>query len=289
MYGYVVPFKPQLSTQDFVLYRSFYCGLCIDTGKTYGQLPRFTTNYDMVFLALVCFDVLNEPVEFKECVCVLNPVKKKPVVVANPLLDKLTAVNAVLSYYKAEDGVIDGEGMKYGLLKKILKKPYLKAKETVPDVDAAVREEYENLRLLEKEGKAGPDRAAHPFATMLARIAKCIMGDKADENITGLFYNTGKFVYLTDALDDKDDDDKKGRFNPFTSVYGKVKRKELIKDKKADLEFLFATIVNRAAECFNGIRCNQSYTLLRNIIYYGMREKAEELLSSEKKLPPPKI
>ena len=49
MYGYVVPDPDKLRASDLVLYRSFYCGLCCQTGRLFGQLPRFTTNFDMAF------------------------------------------------------------------------------------------------------------------------------------------------------------------------------------------------------------------------------------------------
>ncbi len=288
MYGYVVPFKENLSQQDFILYRSFYCGLCINTGRLYGQLPRFTTNYDMVFFSLLAFDVKNEPVDFKERPCVLNP-KKKLTVGGGGLLDKIAAVNILLCYYKALDGVIDGEGVKYKVLKKLLKKPYLKAKELLPEIDGIIDREYRALREIEGSAKAGLDASAHPFAQMMRDVTQSLLGEDADENALGLMYNVGKFVYLTDALDDKDEDDKKKRFNPFTTVYGGISGKELREKHLSELEFTFAVIANRCAECFNGITCKQSYTLMQNIVYYGIRNKIKELLASGKKLPPPKI
>jgi len=288
MYGYVVPFKEKISKEDFVLYRSFYCGLCINTGKMYGQLPRFTTNYDMVFFALLAFDAKNAPVEFKQSPCILNP-KKKLVAFGGELLDKITAVNILLSYYKALDGVIDKEGVKYKVLKKVLFKHYKKAKELLPEIDEIISSEYENLRKTEKLGECGLDQAANHFAQMMKRIAAELLNDDANDNVLGLIYNIGKFVYLADALDDKDEDDKKGRFNPFSCVYGKIESKELKKTHKEELEFVFAVIANRMAEYFNNIDFKQSYTLLRNIVYYGVREKIKELLESTKKLPPPKI
>ena len=33
MFGYVTPVKEELRQQDFLLYRAFYCGICVETGK----------------------------------------------------------------------------------------------------------------------------------------------------------------------------------------------------------------------------------------------------------------
>ena len=52
---------------------------------------------------------------------------------------------------------------------------------------------------------------------------------------------------------------------------------------------MLAGTVNRAIECFNKMVFTEASDLLRNIIYKGLRSKCEELLASEKKLPPPKI
>ena len=51
MYGYVTPVKDKLRKQDYVLFRAFYCGVCVETGKAFGSLARYATSYDAAFLA----------------------------------------------------------------------------------------------------------------------------------------------------------------------------------------------------------------------------------------------
>ena len=289
MYGYVVPFKQKLSMPDFVLYRAFYCGICKCTGSLFGQLPRFTTNYDMVFLALLVHDQTRQEVEIAESGCVCNPFKKKACVLPNELLEKLAAVNIILSYYKAEDGVADREGLKYRTVRSMLRVPYRKAKALLPAADDIVRTRYEQLRKLESENAAGLDQAAHPFASMLRDIAALLLGGAADENNLALCYNIGKFVYLTDAFDDIEEDAKKRRYNPFTAAYGVSGRAALLEAHSGEVNFLFNVTVNRAAECLNSLQFSQSRDLMINIVHSGLREKTAELLGSKKKLPAPKI
>lgn len=290
MYGYVVPFKEKLDMPNFVLYRAFYCGLCKSTGKQFGQLPRFTTNYDMTFLSVFLHDCLSSDVELKEEVCVCNPFKKKPVVKNSELLDTIAAVNIIMSYYKAVDGIADGEGFKMRAVKRMLKKPFLKAKKRCGEVEEIVRTRYEALTQLEKANAAGIDRVADCFASLLRDTAKAVLKDKATEYMLGVCYNIGKLVYIMDALDDVDEDFKKKRYNPLLAGETRYEnRRQFIEDNYDDLSFMLNSACNRAIADFNNITFTQSRALLTNVMYYGIREKIKELLESKKKLPKPKI
>lgn len=290
MYGYVVPYKKTLSAQDFVLFNSFYCGLCCQTGKTFGQLPRFTTNYDFAFFSALLHDYSSHDIVIEERKCVLNPVKKKPVLSYNDLSERIAAANILLSYKKAEDGVTDGDGIKYGAVKRMLKKPYKKAEKLVPDVCKKVNAYYELQRETEKRNISSVDRAAHPFATLMSELPSVILGRETDDNFKGLCYNIGKFAYLADALDDIADDHKKKRYNPFLSAFGEFKeRSEFIQKHRADLEFIFTAICSRSRAHFEALKFTQSRSLLKNIICDGLAEKTKELLDSKKKLKPPRL
>jgi len=289
MFGYVTPVKSKLRQQDFILYRAFYCGICKAIGDKFGQAARFTVSYDVAFLAALVSDCLNYPEKIEEQSCIGNPFRKKPMIVVNELTEKLAAVNIILTHHKLRDDVIDGDKTKRVAIK-ILAKAYNKAKALTPEVDEAVRARYEELRECEKARVDSVDRASHPFASMMKDIFIYILKEKADERILSLAYNVGKFVYLADALDDVDEDHESGNYNPLLLAYGNYEnREQFIRDNRKDLEFAFAFTVNSAIAAFNDRKYTQSYTLLQNVIYYGLREKTEELLSSTEKLPRPKI
>lgn len=294
MYGYIVPEKSTLRASDFVLYRSFYCGICCRTGKLYGQLPRFTTNYDFAFLSALLHDYAKADLVIEEHKCVLNPIKKKATVMPNPLLDKLAAANIMLAYQKADDGVIDGDGVKYRLVRRVLKKAFKRAKRENESMWARIKKAYEDQRSVEKSGVKSVDRAADPFASLMRDLPEYILGEKTDDNLNSLCYNIGKFVYIADALDDISDDVKKKRYNPLAAAHDITKkdfagRAEFIKAHADELGFFLRACCGRAAEAMSGMRFTQSYSLIRNIICDGMPQKTEQLLKSVKKLPPPKI
>ena len=288
MYGYVVPVKAELGQADFCLYRAFYCGICKSTGKLYGQWPRFTTNYDMVFLSVLLHDYTKQEVAFANERCICNP-RKKTVVCRNELFDKIVAANIILAYNKANDDVIDGGGVKKKTVRRMLKKHYRKAAAALPEADAIVTAQYGKLRAYEAQNEAGIDRVADCFATLLEKFGLLLTGS-TDGNLGKLLYNVGKFVYLADALDDIDEDHRKKRYNPLLAAYGGyTNRKQFIEDNKSDLTFLLASTVNRAIAYFNAMTFTGASDLLRNIVYKGLRGKCEQLLASAKKLPPPKI
>jgi hypothetical protein len=289
MFGYVTPVKDKLRQQDFVLYRSFYCGICAQIGRDYGALPRFTTTYDATFLALLSHDVTEQEVEFEESRCIGNPFTKKLMIKGNELLKRVCASNVILSYYKLYDDVIDEGGVKKRLARAAMNKAYKKAVYLMPAVDEIVKRRYEELRKMEKSGEGSVDKVAHCFAMLLRETCEVVVKGKCDENFLSLCYNVGKFIYLIDALDDVGDDAKSGSYNPF--LVGKTfeNRKKFFADNAQEISFVLACTVNRATECFNSMKFTQSYTLLKNIVYDGLREKVEEVLKSDKKIPNPKI
>lgn len=290
MYGYIVPQKSALAANDFVLFRAFYCGMCCQTGKLYGQLPRFTTNYDFVFLSALLHDYGKRDIVIEEHTCVLNPITKKAVLQPNALSERLAATNIMLSYQKACDGVIDKDGAKYRAVRHALKKPFKKAKNAFPEIWGAIEKSYAAQREVEKKAVVGVDRAADPFASLMRDLPELILGEKTDDNLKGLCYNVGKFVYLADALDDVAEDYKRKRYNPFLAAYGGFKdRKQFIADRRDDIEFCLKSCYMRAAQCFSSIRFTQSYSLLKNIVCKGMPDKTEQLLNSVKKLKSPRL
>ncbi|MCH5163150.1 MAG: hypothetical protein J1G38_06650 [Clostridiales bacterium] len=294
MYGYVVPYKQTLRASDFVLYRAFYCGICCQTGKLYGQLPRFTTNYDFAFLSALLHDYSKSDLVIEEHICVLNPVRKKATVMPNTLLARLAAANIMLAYQKADDGVIDGDGFKYRVARRMLKRSFLSAKKAYGDIWERISEAYKVQREVEKSGVKSVDRAADPFASLMRDLPDLILGEKTDDKLKALCYNIGKFVYIADALDDIESDVKKNRYNPFAAAYAITKknfkgRKEFIAEHADELGFYLRSCCGRAEEAMSGMVFTQSFSLISNIVCDGMTQKTDELLKSVKKLPPPRI
>ena len=75
MFGYITPEKTEMKLKDFYLYKAYYCGLCIASGKAYGQFSRFTTNYDFTFLNSLVHSYKNtEPHFSRHMTCRRPPI-----------------------------------------------------------------------------------------------------------------------------------------------------------------------------------------------------------------------
>jgi len=307
MYGYIQPIKKELTCPEFALYRSHYCGMCKNLGRQFGQFPRFTTSYDIAFLSVLLTAYKSENLIYSKERCILSPFKKRPCVTITPLLSRIANASIILSYYKALDGIIDKDGVKYKFAKSMLNHSAKKAVKTLPQVEAKVNFWYDKLRTLEKEKCKSIDRLADCFANMLREVVELILNINKDnsknkkehDELLSLCYNIGKFVYLIDALDDIADDYKKKRANPFlysgdifvenNSIEKKrrLEKQQFIKTNKETLDFIFATNINRCIESFNNIQHlflgDDVLGLLKNIIYKGLRNKVEYVMHNNLK------
>lgn len=315
MFGYVLPNGKTLQPRDFMMFQSAYCGICMATKKRYGNLARFTTNYDVTFLELLIIEAVRPKVDFKTCRCIGDP-RKKPYAMGE-FMSRIVDANILLCQYKIVDDEEDGGG-KHKAMRSVLKKPYKAAKERNPEADGIVRDRYKRLREMEKANVASIDRTADCFAKLMEELAVCIIKDIVSDksvyyntteteeeraarlsdgspymtNYRALCYNIGKFVYLADALDDVDEDYKKKNYNPFLAVfpdYGKGGRRGYIEAHESELRFSFTSTVNRAIESLNRLPLSQVGDLIKNVVYEGLRTKTEELFESKKKLKSPTL
>ena len=53
MFGYVIANEKDLSQSEKDRYRSFYCGLCHNLGRRYGQITRMGLTYDLTFWTIL--------------------------------------------------------------------------------------------------------------------------------------------------------------------------------------------------------------------------------------------
>jgi hypothetical protein len=268
-------------------------------------------------MSLLLHDCAAEKQDFKARGCAVN-YRRRPVLNGTPLLQRLAAANIILAYHKLSDDVADGGGAGKRAARGLLRRAYKKAKKQLPDADAAIAAGYARLRALETEQCPSPDRAADCFAESLAAAAEAVIGaDTADkkpinttpdgvnadknnpintetdaktaapsENLRGLCYNLGRFVYFADALDDLDEDAKHKTYNPFLASFGGyTSRRAFVDAHKSEIGFALYSSLNRLWEYADALNFTQCRNLLHNILFYGIRIKAERLLNADKKLP----
>lgn len=258
MFGYVIANKESLSQEELLRYQGYYCGLCKALEKEYGQVERFSLNYDMTFLALF-LSALYEPEEkAATCKCIFHPMKEKPVVY-NEYIDYAAAMTIALSYHKCQDDWNDERkfaSYKYG---KMLEKSYQKVKAKYPRQCESIEKSLWQQNLVEKDANASPDDAINYSGMMLSELL--VYKEDFWSNCLRTFgYELGRFIYLMDAAMDYEQDGRKNNYNPLFKMN---KKPEDIK------ELLEITIGNATAE-FERLPIVQDENLLRNILYGGV-------------------
>lgn len=282
MFGYVTPDKPNLLIKEFALYKSVYCGICKSIKKYYGNLPRFTTNYDSVFLSILVHNYLNKDYVIERKNCILHPLKKRPVALDDELTHKIITVNILLAYHKFTDDIVDGGGLKKKVLRSVMvEKAYKKACKFMPQADEQIKLMYQELRKNEQGLAKGIDRVSDSFATMLESLSQILLEEKNTEELKRLFYNIGKWIYLADALDDLEKDKKSGNYNVLIATYGKYEDLAKFKTELAEkLDFTFNCIFRQIQQDFENTEFNFNTGVIRNIIYNGITLRTKMLMES---------
>lgn len=280
MFGYVIPDKQNMYIKDFNVFQAFYCGLCKTLGKTGTQITRLCTNYDVTFFNVICHSLAKEEVGFERKLCAYNG-KKKVIVEADEMSRIMADIAVMLVYYNAEDDVTDGKKSRIFIKWRLFARK-AKASKRLPKIDKLMKESFATLNALEKEKCDSIDRVADCFASLMRDITREVI--KTDENIDTFMYNLGRLVYLMDAVDDVEKDDKKNRYNPLLLNYGKCTNKRDYLAKNADeLSFLLKSTYNKMVACYNAMDIELYEGVLSNTVYLGVKMQMERLLEGEDK------
>ena len=283
MFGYIRPEKGELKIKEYELYKSAYCGLCSVMGKKYSYLYKMSLSYDFVFLVLLRLYVLPERVSFSKKRCIAHPTKKKAMMDRNSALELSSDVGLIMLYYNFLDKINDRDGVKALLcrlampeLKRLRKKAL--ADEGLAAFDKEVKEHLDRLSDIEKNNTPSVDMPAEEFGAVLAKAMSYGTEGEKKQAVFEIGRNIGKWIYIIDAIDDIDSDEKSKKYNPFIASYGSAeKAKEAGSTvKRSLLNTLFAADKAFALleNTDNGVR-----NILTNIIRLGAVGQQERIMT----------
>lgn len=129
MFGYIVPFVPELKIREFELFRTYYCGLCRTLKDRYGKCD--VLNYDAVFLYVLSEGFVEDHPQNTVSKCIVHPFRKNNVL-KTPAADYAADVNILMAYAKAHDDREDEGGMRSAIQCKVLEKHFAKSKYPLP-------------------------------------------------------------------------------------------------------------------------------------------------------------
>ena len=282
MYGYVRPRKDKLSQEQLEAYQAGYCGLCHTLGTRYGLLARFAVSYDMTFLYFLLQAGEQEGTTAK-CWCPARPFCKKECRSASDSLDLAAATSLILLHYQLLDHLRDERAFKkipYWFVKLLLNPAYKKASGQLPELSELARVQMEELWNLEKEKSPSLDRTAHCFAELLRSCAGKGRPEAVQRPMEQLLYHVGRFVYLTDCLDDLEEDEKRQRYNPlrfrFQTAQGKLSEDDL-----TYVHTLIQHSVSLAGAAYELLPMGTDNSIVGNVIYLGLPTVLQGVLSGE--------
>jgi hypothetical protein len=274
MFGYIRPLECELKVREQSEYRGVYCGLCKSIGKRYGQLERLTLSYDCAFLALVLFSVTGGAA-FSPGNCGPRVYRgKRPIASPSPVLDYAADINVLLAWYKSADDAADEKSAKAAAARLALAGAYRKACKRHPALDAEIRTDMERLKRIEREKTATTDEPSSAFGKLLAAVIlhAPMLPESERQAAEWMFYNLGKWVYLMDAWDDRESDQKRGGYNPF-----------LLSGMTADrAAFLLNITRSEAEKGYDLLTQTAPSGLLDNIMRLGLWHAQRRVLSGQK-------
>ena len=282
MFGYVTPDKPNMYMKDYAVYKAFYCGICKCTGKLYGQLARFITNYDITFFTILLHNILEQSVELKSETCILSPFKRKSIVKTNEVLKQAVYLNILLADFKLSDDVQDNGSLKSRVARFMLRRKVKRAIIALPEVSERIQRARIEQNQIETSLTPSVDRAADPFASMLQDVCKIMCGIKYTEEIGSLAYQLGRFIYISDAVDDYDSDLSDKSYNPLVLLYPDVKdKKQLFEQKGEEVKFMLRSAYSEVKRNYETMDFKLCEGVVTNILWYGMNAAIEKLISGE--------
>ncbi|MBU5487697.1 hypothetical protein KQI77_05890 [Clostridium sp. MSJ-8] len=291
MFGYVIPLKPELKIREYNTFRGYYCGICHEIKKNYGNIPRLSLNYDMTFLAIFLDGLCETKIEAINKRCISHPIKKPAIIYNNPAITYAASMNVSLSYYKILDDVNDDNNIKSKFLLHILSPYNKKFTKDILYINKIIEKELKRLSTLEKtKNFSSLDEICDPFSTIVGKILELypnsLYNDSIDkrELLYKFGYTLGKWIYLIDALDDLEEDMKEGKFNPVEFLFNEsnfnyIQLKNSIQER---IEFNILNCAYNCVDIFNKLEFKKNKTIIENILSLGMMDKYLKVLNNIK-------
>ena len=276
MFGYINVNKSELSEENKKIYQAYYCGLCQRLYANCGKKGQLLLSYDMTFLELLLTGLYEPKMRERLFTCMIHPTKKQTSY-ENEISDYCAAVNVMLAYHNLEDDWKDEKKFSKKRMADFIRKDYEKFADRYPRQIKAIETYMHELAEFEKNKENNIDLVAGLTGEMLGEI----FAWKEDEwyhELKTLGYYMGKFIYLMDAYEDIDKDEKKDSYNPLRKL-----RQDNPKDFETLTRLMMTSMMSECAKSFERLPILLHADILRNILYSGVWTKYEYIQLKKKK------
>lgn len=282
MFGYIIPFKPELRIKEYNVFRAYYCGICMSIKNNFGNLPRASLNYDMTFLALLIDGLTEDKGEASLQGCITHPIKKRPILKENNSVYYAASMNVALTYYKILDDAHDDNSLKSKFMLKLLSPYNKKFNDKTKYINNIIKENLSKLSKAEDNKDFNSiDEIADYFSIIVGKIFELypynLYNDTIDkrELLYNFGYTLGKWIYLVDALDDLKEDMEKNKFNPISYLYNKdnLPYKEFRESIIERIEFNILSCASNCNDILSKLEFKKNKSIIENIVSLGMMDK----------------
>ncbi len=288
MFGYVTPLKSELKFKEFEYFRSYYCGLCNEIKREYGNIPRFCLNYDLTFIGFLLDGLYSTPLNLDSIKCLRHPNKKIIITKQTNALNYCANLSILLFDYKLTDNIKDDKSIKSKIFKFLLSSSSKKSLLKLENISNKISNNITILSNLENSKQISSlDEITHPFSDIMGSILLNFPYKFEDDseilrkNLYSLGYFIGKWIYLIDALDDLKEDMDNNNFNPYNVLYNSnsLDFNKLILSCINEIDFYISNCLVNCSELLKNIPFKKHYSIIDNVINLGMINKYYEVLN----------
>ena len=177
----------------------------------------------------------------------------------------------MLSYYSCLDDWADEKDPKKKMMAAVLRSKNEAASQRYPEKAALIERKLSELHELEAAASSGAskdspavlmDKAGAIFGDLMAEIFE-YRKDMWSIALRRMGFYLGRFIYILDAYDDLEKDEKSGSFNPLLPL----------KDRLDFTQYVKAVLTMAISECtaaFETLPIVENVDILRNILYSGV-------------------
>ena len=275
LFGYIKPFEPQLRVCELEQYRAVYCGICRGLSRSFGPAARLTLSYDFTFIAMLYASLSPEAPRFAPHRCPCHPFVRRQHLEPCDAIDFSCEIAMLLLREKCADNLSDSAFPRSLFWRALLPvADRFASRAALHQQQAALlsREMTDAQRHVESlEPTATIDQCCDPTASALGGILALAGRDQPQQRILQrLGYMLGRYIYLCDAVDDLEQDQQRGAFNPLKNRPDPAQQAELLRHTMAEIGAAYALLT---PQYFKGI--------LDNIVFMGLPRQAELILEGE--------
>lgn len=264
MYGYIsLYFHP--TEDERKKYLNYYCGICHNLKKNYGNIYRPTIIKEVVLFAMM----QNEAKDIEEFKCPLMRFQKRYKPINDNFLDKYSDLNLLIIYGKILDYKYEGHKIANYFINKMEDKIYDK-------FDEKFLVEYSNLIKEQSEIEKyseDMDELARPSEKILEKILEIYFPGKENYILSNTI---GYLIYLIDSVYDFKKDLKRNKFNAIKRVYKVNDLKKLDEESKDEILTTYDICAKIILENYH-VFTEYNQHLVKKLLAFSLRNHRMEL------------